>query len=514
MTSWHQWLEERTGWFSAGRRFLEKPMPVSLGWQHVLGSALLTALLVQFVTGAAMLLYYAPTPDHALASVAYIEAQHFGAWVRGMHVWGASLAVVLALLHLGRVFIDGAFRTPREVTWLLGVALFFVLLAFGFTGYLLPWDQKAYWATVVGTEVMRTVPLVGDVLARLVRGGDEVGALTLTRFFATHVVLLPTACVLLVVGHLALLRRHGPHTDPARQPAASEPFGRRQFRRDATVAVGVVVVLVALAILRPPELGEPADPSDTDFLPRPEWYFLPLFQLLKVFEGPWEVVGTTVLPGLGVLALAAWPWLGNRLPGGRRGRATLFGIMVAALGVLTLRARDGDPPAAIDWDNRARPLELVGSELAEEYGCLQCHTGAATLETPFQEEFDWRVAHYDNPAGSEETGVDEAEAMALEAWTAALAAGRGQLVAGAPEIERTRSRALFDQLCLDCHAVGGLGGENGPALDSAGHHSRAWLRQQILQPKKHEPLGEMPAYEGKIAPATLEAIVDYLSQLH
>ena len=173
---------------------LKKPLPKHINWLFSLGSMAAFLLILQAVTGAFLALYYSPSPDHAYNSVKYISHEvPFGAFVRGLHHWGSSALVIVVFLHLLRVVLYGSYKAPRELTWIVGVILFMVVLGFGFTGYLLPWDQKAYWATVVGVEIAGTVPLIGDFIAKILRGGAEVGAVTLTRFYTLHTIWLPLA---------------------------------------------------------------------------------------------------------------------------------------------------------------------------------------------------------------------------------------------------------------------------------------------------------------------------------
>ena len=203
-------MENRIRLKTVWRQFLEERLPDKIGWPHVLGSVLLALIAFQFLTGLLLSFVYSASPDGAHASVRYINQQmRGGAWLRSLHYWGASFLVVVAGLHLLRTFLYAAYRKPRELTWIAGVLLFFCILAFGQTGYLLPWDQRAYWGTNVTLQIVRTVPLVGPPLAQLLRGGDSVGALTLSRFYSLHVILLPIATILLVSFHLMLIRRYG-----------------------------------------------------------------------------------------------------------------------------------------------------------------------------------------------------------------------------------------------------------------------------------------------------------------
>ena len=203
------WLNERLGWRGVWEAIFLRKIP-HVNWLYTLGSATLFVALNQAITGILLTLYYVPTPDHAYDSVMYITTQLPAGWlIRGLHHWGASAMVVLTVVHLLRVFFYGAYKYPRELTWITGVFLLIVVIGFGFTGYLLPWDQKAYWATTVGTRIAGVAPLVGDFLLRIARGGPELSAVTLARFFGTHVWVLPAAIALLVGTHLYLVIRVG-----------------------------------------------------------------------------------------------------------------------------------------------------------------------------------------------------------------------------------------------------------------------------------------------------------------
>ncbi len=232
-----------------------------------------------------------------------------GAFLRGLHHWGASVVVVAAMLHMVRVVFMGSYRKPREVNWIVGVILLLVVLGSGLTGYLLPWDQRAYWATVVAINISRLTPVAGEWVAAMLRGGADIGALTLTRWYAIHVIVLPAALVSLVVAHLYLMRRHGISGPVTPRSGPSRMFFPHQAARDVTMALAVGVLLAALAWKGAPVLQPPADPTSSDYVPRPEWYFLGLFQLLKYFPGRWEVMGALVIPGLAMGCLALLPWL-------------------------------------------------------------------------------------------------------------------------------------------------------------------------------------------------------------
>lgn len=219
-----EWVDERLGLRTIIDTLLERPIPRGVGWLYTLGSASLFVFTLQVVTGIFLAMSYAPTPDHAYDSIRFInENVAFGWLIRGVHRWGASAMVLLVFLHMVRVFFMGSYKYPREVTWLVGVFLLVVTIGFGFTGYLLPWDQKAYWATMVGTNLAGQAPFVGSLVLRILRGGEQLGAMTLNRFFAFHVLLLPAITVLLIGVHLYLVVKHGISEPPERRmPQAGE----------------------------------------------------------------------------------------------------------------------------------------------------------------------------------------------------------------------------------------------------------------------------------------------------
>jgi quinol-cytochrome oxidoreductase complex cytochrome b subunit len=217
LTRFGNWLDERMGWQAVWEAIFLRKVP-KVNWFYTLGSATLFVAVNQAVTGILLMIYYVPTPDHAYDSVQYITTQVAGGWlIRGLHHWGASVMVVLVVLHMLRVIIYGAYKYPREVTWMTGVVLLLVVIGFGFTGYLLPWDQKSYWATTVGTRIAGVVPFLGDWILRIMRGGNDLSAVTLARFFGAHVWVLPATLLLLVGTHLFLVIRNGISEIPKRE---------------------------------------------------------------------------------------------------------------------------------------------------------------------------------------------------------------------------------------------------------------------------------------------------------
>ncbi len=308
------WLDLRLGWRRMMATALDEPIPGGSRWAYVFGSGLLFILVNQIVTGVFLALYYVPSADHAHTTVSFIQKQvTMGSFLRSLHAYGSSVMVLLLMLHLAQTYVYGAYKGRRELLWLMGCFLLLLVLGMAFTGYLLPWDQKAYFATAVGTNIASEVPLAGGFLKLLLRGGSEMGTLTLSRFFTLHVFLIPAMIFAAVAAHLFLFRKAGAAGPP--RPAEElrqlrvETFFPAQVFKDFVFGIGLIVILGALAWRRPVALGPVANPADATYLPRPEWYYLPVFQFIKYFQGAAAVLGIVVIPAVVVLALFALPFL-------------------------------------------------------------------------------------------------------------------------------------------------------------------------------------------------------------
>lgn len=404
----YAWLDSRLRLKPIEKTLLDEPIPGGASWTYVFGSATLFLFVLQAITGMFLAVYYVPSPDHAYDTVQYIQQDvWFGWFVRGLHHWGAS-AVMLAIgLHMLQVFFDGAYKPPREMMWMVGVVLFLMMLAFGFTGYLLPWDQNAYWATQVGINMAGTVPLVGDALVRVLRGGDVLGALTLSRFFAVHVLILPSMILFGILLHLFILRRVGPagpwNEKRARQ--RSETFYPRQVYMDAVVMLGTFLVVVFLAATIEFPLADKADPTDNTFVPVPEWYFLFYYQLLKYVHGPFAPVVVWMLPTMFFLVLFLLPFL-DRHPDRRISRrpVTLGAGLTFLIGVFVFLGISLTDLYAVP---KTDPSVIRGQELVEKYACKACHRihgeGAAiapdlSYVADRRPEREWHLRHFRDPA--------------------------------------------------------------------------------------------------------------------
>jgi quinol-cytochrome oxidoreductase complex cytochrome b subunit len=226
------WLEERSGLVGGIKYFLFRKVPGDINWFQTLGSATLTAFIVQALTGSILAMYYKPDPQNAYSSIQHITNDVFAGWlVRGMHRWGASVFIILMFMHMGRVFLFGAYKYPRELNWIIGVLLLAMGLGEGFTGYLLPWDQTAYWATVVGINLNGTAPFLGPFIAQFLQGGTYIGDDTLSRFYAIHMLMIPGAIFALIGLHLYLVIRLGVTSPPWSKEAAGTGSIIKRVRR-------------------------------------------------------------------------------------------------------------------------------------------------------------------------------------------------------------------------------------------------------------------------------------------
>jgi ubiquinol-cytochrome c reductase cytochrome b subunit len=349
----YRWIDERIDLKGLQAKMLNEPMAGGARYAYVFGSALLFIFIMQAVTGLLLLFYYAPTADHAWESTKYIiEKVDFGWFILSYHLWGSSAMVAVLIMHMSQVYLWGAYKKPREMVWLAGLVLFLIVIGFGFTGYLLPWDQRSYWATVIGIEIVDKAPILGDFLGRFLRGGPVPGAQTLSRFFVIHIMILPAALMAVAGLHIFLFRKAGP-AGPFRGGTKElkekmEYFFPTQVWKDIVVMGLVFVIVCTLAVRWPHEMLEEASPVASGLNPEPEWYFLFLFQLLRdpalafLFSGEFgEFLGAILLPTLFLMLLAALPFI-DRSPERnifkRPIALTSWVVVMTSIVILTIRA--------------------------------------------------------------------------------------------------------------------------------------------------------------------------------
>jgi len=536
------WFDERLGTRAINQALFARKIPGGVGWIYTLGSVSLFLFVLQAATGSFLAMNYAPTPDHAFDSVRFVtEEAPMGAIVRGLHVWGASAMVLVVALHMLRTFLTGSYKYPREATWVTGILLLLVVLGFGFTGYLLPWNEKAYWATQVGTTIAEQAPFVGPSIARVLRGGDELGAQTLTRFYALHVLLLPAVILLLVGFHLFAVVRQGISAPPTRredlpadttaarrtvreryqaQKEAGASFYPYSLAKDAMAVLLVFAIVAALAWWYPPEVGDIADPTEASFNPRPEWYFLFLFQLLKYFPGYLESVAAVVLPSLAVLVLLALPFLDPRLRRHPLDRPVATGMSLAAVVALAwLTVAGARSPQVSPYVARPRQVE-DGMRIARGLHCEHCHSvrGQGGLVGPdlalakSAHDDEWMRAHFQNPQAVVPGSVMPAMGL-LDSEIDGLIAYVDELRGGGPYSEQ--AARLTRRYCSECHRIAGRGGDKGADLSAIGDaRTRSFIHRYIEDPKSLLTNSRMPAFlapEGPLTHAQIEDIARYLA---
>lgn len=306
-----EWLDERWPLSSVIHLTIEEEIPGGARFAYTLGSAVFIVFMLQVITGVLQLFFYVPATDHAYDSISYLRTMvPFGWLIHGLHYWGAQLMVILILLHMARVFLWGAYKKPRELTWLAGVTLLLTAMGFSFTGGPLHWDQRGYWVGEVSTGIAGTVPFIGGFMVRLLRGGEEMGQLALSRLFAIHTFILPLALTALFGIHIIAMRRLGsvgPWNEKERETKG--PFWPDQVFKDTITGTSALLILIVLTVLFPPRYSGPADPLDLSYIPKPEWNFLFLYESLKYFEGPLEPVGTVGVPTVLIMILILLPFI-------------------------------------------------------------------------------------------------------------------------------------------------------------------------------------------------------------
>ncbi len=485
------WLDHRTGFRKLRDALLLEHIPGGAKWRYVWGSALAFVFLVQLITGVLLMFHYSPGDSTAWGSVYFIQYEmDFGWLIRGLHHFGSQTMVVLLGIHMLQVVIAGAHLPPREINWWLGLALLAIVLGLSLTGYLLPWDQKGFWATQVATNILGSLPGVGEFLQKIVVGGSTYGHHTLTHFYALHVGVLPPLLIVLLIAHIAIFRRHGV-TAPA-NAQGHDMFWPAQAFRDMLVSMIIFGVMLALVVFGghgnkidvPPaadgstpgffedlakagqkgwgaNLDAPADLATEEYPARPEWYFLFLFQLLKYFEGEQEIIGTVVIPNAALLLLLLLPLLGYgrmRKFGHAVGVVVVVGLL-ASVGLLTVLAVADDSPTPL--------LGLGGSKRAQE------------LDEKFKQ-------------------------AAVAARRAVQLAHFGIPAEGAKDLLRhdpmTRGRKLFETHCASCHSYtltepeGDFTGFADPkirysASDLGDFPSAAWNRGLLRDPSDPKYFG-------------------------
>jgi ubiquinol-cytochrome c reductase cytochrome b subunit len=553
-----KWFTDRWPYYQLTDLLLKEEIPGGASFAYTLGTSLITIFILQAVSGILQLFYYVPTVDHAYDSVSYLRTEvPFGWLVHNMHYWGAQAMVLLVALHMMRVYIWGAYKkTP--LTWFFGIGLVLTVMAISFTGAPLIWDQAGYWAGEVGSSIAGEVPVVGDLMKIILRGGEEMGQLALSRFLVFHTWVFVPLLALLIGAHMASFRTSGVggswDEEKRRQTG---PLWPDQIFKDMVTASIVFFCLVALSVFWPVPFAGSADTLNISYVPKPEWNFLFVYQALKYFPGALEPIGAAGVPAVFVILLLIVP-LVDRNPERNpfRRPVAMACLLVYAGGVLALTIIGYLSPgfAQIPATKEAKRAEQAvaapqvspevkrGEQLFQSSGCENCHRvhgegGSVGPElagpTLKGKSRQWLIEQITNskahfPKGGPTTSMtaftnlSKGQLDDIVSYLISLT-GSGAGVQEVPSgVEKKPSAAEIKKGqqvfqangCSGCHKVNGQGGSVGPELSGGtlNGKSRQWLEDQVTNPKSHDPNSIMPAFSN-LSKGQLGNLVSYLMGL-
>ena len=474
------WIEQRTGIVSQATDFLTEDVPGGASYWYAFGSATIFAMILQIVTGIFLTFYYAPSTASAWESTNYIYHNvPLGWFVISLHFWGATAMIALLLMHMLQVLLWGAYKAPRELSWVVGILLLVITLVLGLTGYLLPWDMNAYFASQVAINIASSVPIIGTATQQFLSGGPGMGTLTIGRFFGLHVWLMPAALILLVAAHLSIFRHNGSAGPPVDVDLKRLPQGRfwpNQMFMDAVASFAVFIIIVLLSIFSPAPLDVKADPTK-QFIAYPAWYFLALYGLLRIAgQTPASVtpianlLATVIIPGGLVTLLILLPFI------------------------------DRNPSRQLS--RRPWILGLTALSLVVAVG-LSLYSGLAVQK----EQADAAVG-----------GAPAVAAAASNSLGAGTSAGATSTLAKSPT-STTHGAQIFTQNCATCHGANGRGQAGVfPAL--AGNKQVTGDPKVSINALLHGLKGvpidgktysaQMPAWKGQLSNADIAAVITYI----
>ncbi len=475
------WIESRTGFISMTKDFLVEDIPGGASYWYVFGSATVFAMILQIVTGIFLTFFYAPSANTAWESTAWIYTHFWPHLILAIHYWGASAMIALVFLHLLQVLVWGAYKSPRELQWVVGVILLLVTLVLGLTGYLLPWDMNAYFASQVALNITGTAPIAGPLIQQIAQGGGAMGTETINRFFGIHVWLMPAVMVLLVGAHLAIFRWNGPAGPIAEDPRKLKNgrFWPDQMFMDGFASFIVFAIIVALAFISPPFLDAKADPTNTAFIPYPAWYFLALFGLLNVVPPSLDLLATIVVPTLFLLIVIAIPWLDRSTT---RSLSARGGIIVSTIVAL---------------------VAIVGLSIYSQVS-IQAKQAAAP------------------PSPTEAQVLAMANSTAIAPAAAAPAAAGASSSAAAPAANPliAAGATVYAGNCAGCHAANGMGqpGAIPPLAGNPFVTGDPHAVIGVLLDGKNGAItvngaafnGQMPAWKGTLSNKDIAAVISYI----
>lgn len=473
------WLSERFPIATFKKWIFKEEIPGGARFSYSLGSAALFLFMILVLTGIWQMFVYVPLDTEAYDSLSYLRLNvPFGWLIHGLHYWGATAFSAVVGLHMIRVFIWGAYKKPRELVWLAGIVLLLLTALFMFTGPILPWDKKGYWACKVGLDMIGTIPYVGSMIQAIFWGSDQIGQTILSRIFTWHVEILPALIVIFIVVHLVAFRVYGSvgPWDEEKQKVKGL-FWPDQIYKDMVVSFALFVLLVGLTVYYPPPFSGAADPLDTLYEPKPEWNFTFFYQLLKYFHGFWEPFGIVFVPLLIILFFVSLPFLDRskeRSPFKRIfviSSGMFFILLVLFLTILGLKSTPSEINSAIHHSE-------TGKDIPHNI----------KVPPPANPEYQ----HVPTPSPP------------LKNPPKTTSASKGEKVFEA-------------NACTVCHTTRGQPSHlEGPdlvlALSQRKDLTKNWLRIQITDPKKHDPNSLMPAYT-QISDQDLEDLIAFLEHL-
>jgi len=490
------WIEQRTGLVSQTADFLTEDVPGGASYWYAFGSATIFAMILQIATGIFLTFYYAPSTSSAWESTNYIYKNvPFGSFVISLHFWGATAMIALLFMHMLQVLLWGAYKAPRELSWVVGILLLVITLVLGLTGYLLPWDMNAYFASQVAINIAASVPIVGNATQQFLTGGPGIGTLTINRFFGLHVWLMPAALIALVAAHLTIFRHNGSAGPPVDHDLKKLPQGRfwpNQMFMDSVASLAVFAIIVLLAIFSPAPLDAKADPTQK-FIAYPAWYFLALYGLLRIagslppaITPIANLLATVIIPGGLVTLLIVLPFV-DRNPSRQLSRrpwvlgltavSVVFAVGLSLYSQLAIQAEQGDA-----GEGGAKASAAVASS------SLGTGSSAGASSTVGK-----------SPAG----GV-----------------GGGTQVAGAGNAGAAKGQTIYAANCAGCHQANGMGTPGAfPPLAGSEYvngdnkrlgHILLYGANGQMTVKGASYSGQMPAWKGQLSNTDIANVLTYV----
>ncbi len=552
-----KWFTDRWPYYQLKDLLLKEEIPGGASFSYTFGTSLIALFILQAVSGILQLFYYVPTVDHAYDSVSYLRTEvPFGWLVHNMHYWGAQAMVLLVAVHMMRVYIWGAYK-KSPLTWLFGIGLVLTVMAISFTGAPLIWDQAGYWAGEVGSSIAGEVPLAGDLQKIILRGGQEMGQLALSRFFVFHTWVFVPLLALLIGAHMASFRMSGAGGSwDEEKRRTSGPLWPDQIYKDMVTASIVSFCLIALSVFFPVPFNGSADTLNISYVPKPEWNFLFLYQSLKYFPGSLEPLGAAGVPAVFILLLFLVPLLDRkpeRNPFRRPIAMTCLVLYAGALLALTIighlspgfaqipapRGAKTSGQAGAASPELASPAVKRGEQLFRSSGCKNCHMvhgegGAVGPELAgptlrgkgrqwLTDQIRNSEAHF--PKGGPKTTMTAFTSLSKDQVDDIVSYVMGLAEGGAAEGPAGQKKPSSEEVgkgkqvfqssgCSGCHKVNGQGGQVGPELTGGTlkGRSRQWLEDQIRNPKSHNPNSIMPAF-ADLGNERLNDLVSFLMSL-